>query len=66
MQGKRDRETSRTSRVKMWIELHFSVIPLMLANLYSFFLLHLTNVLHALALGKTCRGPDPAPLMEHS
>lgn len=66
MQGERDRETSRTSRVKMWIKLNFSAIPFLLANFYSFFLLHLRNVLHAPALGKTCWGPDPAPLMEHS
>lgn len=44
MQGMRDGERSRTSRVRMYIELHFSVFPLLLAKHCDFFLSDLRNV----------------------
>lgn len=40
------------SREEMWTDLHFSMVPFVLADLHSFFPLHLRNTLHTPGLWK--------------
>lgn len=65
VQGTRDEDMSRTSKVKMCIEIHFSVFPLFLAKHCNFFLLDLRNIIQKCTSSRvrtwSCpTGPSPS------